>query len=1824
MTDSKKKWLQKFSIMLVIILLINLPIVSALEISNVHAEEVTDTSAVIKWNTDQPADSFVNYGTDENKLKTLGDASAVTDHEIALTNLTPETAYEYSVRSGNKTDDNSGSFYSLNTAARDTTPPKIELEIPPAIKGDKLSLSGKTEAGAAVKVYVNGQLAGTATAIALITAPLAAAGISIETESGTEAGTKSESSPATGLAASSGTASGSGPELNGRFVFSNLALNNNQFNEIKVEATDRSGNAASVESKVFADTSKPKLQLGKIPDLIGEKTFELKGTFSENASYEIFVNNKSIAKGAGTSLQQKISLEEGKNAIKIILIDAAGWETEQMIYVTSDTKAPTVKFDLSKGNEYYQGRVSSGITGTTEAGAVVYLYVYRPAGYEFSPEFDKAWAKVTADENGAFTFDETNFEMQPISFEDLAPREIPSGLRQETIFPIEDIQAKQKWTYFVYLIAEDQSGKSGYAKKTITVNTCYSADSDFDVQSLAQFQAPLRLNPTLLDEGREEVTAVFELKYRGKGVSSDSGETFQIQNVQFDKACTQGMMEDENVKLGCTLFPNQPKKTPSADKTAWYVTAKLNTAEKLSEKKEDFWNEFKNRQIVFPMKIRITYRENLGNGQLGETKTQTACYDLSYFVDIPIDSKDMLPDWLAVDGLQAVEWTIDKIDLVLPYLEKAIMVTGITWVSAFLGKMAVRYLRIVTSKLEAYFSRTLPEDKQCPMEQHKYYLLSTIEDWKELEGQHPDFLKTEATLREDWDDEEKALDKLCPMTANLWKAEAVLDQVYRWSGDRFLCRAVPAGWTSTKEQGEVEIVEMKQNRCTASSRGVPLQEIENCQKLIEENSNVARPKAPASRLISDGEFTCYRNGNFLYTVKPQDKDSAYSSEGRVMELELAYDFGLSLQQADLYAGAGNLLAYKPYGSDQFIIAQDKSCQAACKNLRKPGFRAYTDAGVRNIASNGQEGSYGCFREAVDAQSGEDILVGANDEKLGAKQYSAGYTNDCFVDLQKNADGSLSKKDDTSLPAGASGLLQCVCTLEEKERRFVGARTAVKETEDGVAEGWDYQQDQIFKSSSGKFGTYYPEWRYYKGRDFSSAFGADYLLDYFREEKQVSKVSPNTQFLAAYQTICLSQIRAHLVTLRSILEGLRNCIREAKITGLRDAGICKTVFTQHVCGLIYKAIAYFFTSCSPYGVGDSEKESLEGVGAITDATFGSIGEAMQSSIDEAKSDYGNAKLNEYFAGGAQGFTQSLCMAAFGYDWPLGMDFIMDAAYSVPSKSSVQVFPADRELSTYDPSSGNAVYNYEVGAMIIPGCNVQSYNVYLKCVGPEDLGHPGVQCGKQGCDCLQIQQPSSALESEKIHYLDGGRGFNTLKQNTFFTPPIPSPQKVNQKYRYDHVVVELNLQSSEKGNEEKCFDEGYTDGKFYFPIVDVSPPGVGVCQVQPLTGEYFCPKFVELFGGGQGVYLQDPFISCYDADTQSWANCDSSNLFTKGREIKVRANVFTDGKQKYCVKLSTSGLAAQGFGQDVLVQQLPLGMAGSFPVEFPSLGTVEPGMFTGAVTTMVLAEGAGCETQVKFSGSYEKSQTLTFGYQVVGSDQYKVSLPEGVSLSSNYVIKGNLLTINGRELLTSAEIRAAQFSYQGFQFSNIIGAPSASGQCAYQIRAAAGTKYAANEKTFYATAELKLPDAAGNCYNSEVPVKTAIGRSTYKQAIKLQLEPLVSQVGSKMNEEFVKGNYRSVMSMAEGIIGRQKSDLDDAIAIYYLVSSYIIMSKKNNLDWKTAVKAEVCHLTNLFKTRDYGQGGTPVPYPAEVQNSAEYQKVAKYLGEIEVQAQCGTLT
>jgi hypothetical protein len=64
----------------------------------------TPTSTVVRWRTNGAADSRVRYGTTSGNLNVIvDDATLTTEHQVALTGLTPSTTYYYSVGSTTET-----------------------------------------------------------------------------------------------------------------------------------------------------------------------------------------------------------------------------------------------------------------------------------------------------------------------------------------------------------------------------------------------------------------------------------------------------------------------------------------------------------------------------------------------------------------------------------------------------------------------------------------------------------------------------------------------------------------------------------------------------------------------------------------------------------------------------------------------------------------------------------------------------------------------------------------------------------------------------------------------------------------------------------------------------------------------------------------------------------------------------------------------------------------------------------------------------------------------------------------------------------------------------------------------------------------------------------------------------------------------------------------------------------------------------------------------------------------------------------------------------------------------------------------------------------------------------------------------------------------------------------------------------------------------------------------------------------------------------------------------------------------------------------------
>ena len=96
-------------------------------IQNVRSSAITETSATIKWETDEPATSKVNYGqTMEYGLTAQSDTNLSTSHSVTLTGLDPNTTYYFEAISADAAGNEATQNGQVITAAKaDETPPTI-------------------------------------------------------------------------------------------------------------------------------------------------------------------------------------------------------------------------------------------------------------------------------------------------------------------------------------------------------------------------------------------------------------------------------------------------------------------------------------------------------------------------------------------------------------------------------------------------------------------------------------------------------------------------------------------------------------------------------------------------------------------------------------------------------------------------------------------------------------------------------------------------------------------------------------------------------------------------------------------------------------------------------------------------------------------------------------------------------------------------------------------------------------------------------------------------------------------------------------------------------------------------------------------------------------------------------------------------------------------------------------------------------------------------------------------------------------------------------------------------------------------------------------------------------------------------------------------------------------------------------------------------------------------------------------------------------------------------------------------------------------------
>jgi len=1266
----------------------------------------------------------------------------------------------------------------------------------------------------------------------------------------------------------------------------------------------------------------------------------------------------------GFNFWLKLNKGDGNYFIKLIFEDRAENTVIIEKSVTLDTKKPEVKIISPPSGAFIFENVANevDVIGKTKPDARVHLFVDRtpfsffnatlelsglPNEVQNIPEaeldakcrfnvaatsFCRTGAdfSVTADSEGNFKFEKV--DLTAIFGGAARIREVPVTEFRDTRLE----EGKDAKTTTFVVISTDQVGQRGVATQNVRIGTCWSGNQSWDIVPLTEHQRPVFISTERLAEGTEILNFYFKYSYVGRGTNA------KITDVSLTKACSTREIIDPRFNISCQILPSGGSAKLSSDKVYSYSSVPISRFPGMDGFLESDWkNFFKtiNKELTFPFKVRIRYEHEVidENGQSSKvTETQTTCEQVSYVVDNSIiDPRKVLPDWLLFDFVDFLQSSIKSLTQLQEQIDKLIDFVAVGCLVSFGAHLVFRIYRIWVE----FADETLFKLKAGEILQFKLDTGAKSDNCKAIAEavQNSYGLSSIRSLKLRYFSDAD-LKECFPASYAAWQTEANMYQLQRWSCDRIFGHAAPSGWTETESDDELHRAITSEKTCASDldTRGQRLR-VENCKDIAEKFIDIIQAKKDIPQdkkcfLVNlDPKNT---QKQFIYTFA-DDQDTALASNSI---------YKLTSFERNFIPGKRDIYAIK-ISENLYMTHQPQTCEQLCG--------VQPDAKQSQISVNGQpyifaQGKQTVLKKVEDKQAGEKptqttiagcvtvsqcrewnikadskaegiVVPGIGLENNVLKGYTIqrkGYTNDCFFDENPNNINVVSatdpnlRKECCCVNGKSSPFKELYYTPKEPDAKLPPefqkpvhqSKTKLGEPPDDYADmEWSYRYSKI-----GYLSKKYNPNRYIEGRDKPACFGQNNLFyQIFGKEKELLVVDPFKQDTATLQCLFLTGINQRLQLIKNIMSAMSTCLVQVRSTGRADTSVCKELFTQHLCGLIWQGIRWFVDGCTPedsaFEAGDKEERFVDtlrvGVKGITKG----ISE-MQQEISE---EYGNAKLNDLLGAGEESVARKVCLAAFGYDWEINARNLVDAAYSAPFATLVQAVTRSREFLTIDPVSLRSKHEYRASWIINPGCDLERYDIQLACVSRKELDeYPNqISCGSLGapsiayvgrtpftgpstgfsnCDCLELpQEQTTPFFSE-----------SRLKQNSLVDKNHRKP--VESDRRYDHLKFILRTDRKIPANaKSNCFPTGYEKGVFYFPLIDKTPMDIADCRVDITLGLFTCSGGVEFFNRKGIAELIEVTIN--------GENADKVKELSIGDRLIVGAKVRKTGKDK-CIRIS----------------------------------------------------------------------------------------------------------------------------------------------------------------------------------------------------------------------------------------------------------------------------------------------------------------------------------
>jgi len=279
-----------------------------------------------------------------------------------------------------------------------------------------------------------------------------------------------------------------------------------------------------------------------------------------------------------------------------------------------------------------------------------------------------------------------------------------------------------------------------------------------------------------------------------------------------------------------------------------------------------------------------------------------------------------------------------------------------------------------------------------------------------------------------------------------------------------------------------------------------------------------------------------------------------------------------------------------------------------------------------------------------------------------------------------------------------------------------------------------------------------------------------------EVKEDNIIDPASGLLKATQAVCLPGVNSYLKQTKQIMELFQGCFNTILVTGDGSSGMCQHLVSQYICDLIYYAISCV-KQLVPQGDGIRAEGGIVGFGKHILSSVKNV----QSGISGR---YGNSRNFQAFFTGKK-LVHSVCMAMFGADIDFNFDSLLDMGVDIPTDPFIMA-SGTRRFVGYDVTTGWSSHLYNIAPVIIAGEDMK-YWIELVCSNdfscePSD----GFEGGK--CDCAEeaLNCRVDGCTRGVTRIFGSGRLAKGEVLNTEEFISVEPPHR-DSKYRFDKVRI-----------------------------------------------------------------------------------------------------------------------------------------------------------------------------------------------------------------------------------------------------------------------------------------------------------------------------------------------------------------------------------------------------------------------------------------------------